>query len=388
MMRLHPTNMIGPYLHQVHDPILVARLVSVTESVGHSLCQLRALPLEQYELDPMLDEGLAVWPCINPYITECLAAAQQTAAETLRCFPREYSTSEDLIDLELDLALDDLDHELPCPILDSHEQRLDEMLEHVIAGKAQTIPPWLAEAANLLEKIVLEHLGRLESLHLREDSFALLSELNELVFRAEKTLDTMVALVIRGLTTTALENVFPNFVSNLKRALRLRAWVADFRIELKHVLSKVQPAHDHYISAIIDHIHQITNTATARPEFQWLRSADRAQIQSFRRWILRPDIYIPEEIERKLSLLIRWSQQMSRINDRSLLVRHDREVVELAISLLNQSIKGAPLIAAIETLYGRSPDLDQLLRQARTGQPPKYDQMDVCLRRIETQLQR
>lgn len=381
-LRVHPTIAIGPYLGNVGDPLLVASFVSIVESIGEAFGQLDSLNLELFELDPELDHELDIWTEVKPLVTELFASAQHVAAETRRCFPPAVAISTDLVDLELDLALDDFDAEMPSPVRDSHELRLDELLQLVEPGVPLSIESILCECSQLLETVVLEHLGRLDSSMLRSNNHVLLSELHELKGRAEVALDTMVAIIVRGLTETPLIQAFPPYVPAPERAARLRRWSVDLKIALHQILTKTKEQED-----TIKHATELAHYATQYIEFSWLRSADRAHVQRFRRWLKVAPSQAKPEPQKQLKEILEWAKSMNRINQREQLLTYDRRAVALAQSLVQQSVRGAPLMESLQALFGRSPELDRAIIEARAGRPLRRKQLVDILTNIDAELE-
>lgn len=381
------TQAIGTLLQQLGDVELLDRLVHVIERVGEGLILVDALDFEPHELtsgiglevEPLLDSAPAakveppeavrsgaeelkdscVWQALGPAVGEVLQAGRSVAEETLRTFPRTGSESEDLKDLDLFMALEDPRSELPSPIRDVYEKRLDALLGQVVQCAPYSIPPVLADVASVVESMVREHTIRLQSPRLRAESYALLADLHELSSRLARALETMAACVIRGLTETPVAEVLPRYASAGQRAARVRSWAVDIEREAEHRVATAPARSMHQV------LTALLSGAARAQEARWLRSADRLALQSVRRGLRATPPSADIEVQAWLNVLGAWSKRMRRINHRKLLVEHDLGVLEGAMDLVKRGVRGRPLLEMLSALQGRDSQLDDLLLHVR-----------------------
>ena len=379
--RIHPSMAVRPLLEQVEDPVLVGSVASVIELVDEALHAIDELHLDPIETNPELESGRPLWFTLKPHLTEVLATARNASGEILRFFPLNGPTTEDLGDLELALAIDDLEGGMPSPIRDSYEIRLDALLAKVYPGVLHSIAGPLSETASILDRIVLEHAGRFESRQLRRDGLALLADTHELRTRTEQTLETTVAIILRGLSTAPIEEAYPPHCSGGHRAARIRGWAVDFLRALSTL-----PSHPVNPTAALAKANTVVNRSAIALEFGWLRAADRAVVQGFRRWLRSSESHDLADIKDRFESLTTWARQMGRINRRQLLIRHDLETIAHIRSMLRYSPSGPMLLAALKNLYGRDPRIDLLVQEGRDGRMPPLEGLSPLLEGIELAL--
>lgn len=374
----HPQTAIEPLLGRVQDSSFLGELVATVESVSAALAKADKLELDEYELDPQLEDGMPVWTALEPAVTDMLVSVQHTALEASRRFPRDATVTSDLKDLDLALALEDLDNGLPSPIRDAFETRLEDCLKRVSPGQSDTLRPSLGALAAMLDDLASEHAGRLSSPYLRADPDFLLAELHELRSRCEQTLETITAAIIRGLTESPVHEVFPRHRPAGGRAARVRAWALDLSITLQSLPS---PARD--TEAALEAAVKALGVSARGAELRWLRAADRAEVQAFRRWLrshARPDA---QEATHRFAAFLKWARSMDRINRRRVLIEHDAHAFKALMDLLEGACSGRALLPTMEDLYGREPTLDELVREGRNGATPQASQVKEVMKLVK-----
>ena len=379
---VHPTVVIGRLLDRIEDPKLVKGVVSAVEKGCEVLHQVDEFDIERFELDPRLDRGkLDIWDEVACPASEILTGLRTTAAEVSTYFPAVVAGTDDLRDLELALLIDDGESAMPSPIRDPYEIHLDVLLYDVQPGEAASMALKVAELGAMMEQIAAEHQSRLRSSALRSDVPILLEELHELRCRAERLLETLIAVVMRGLSASG-ENNFERCLNGGVRAARLRAWSTDLLACLSSV--DVAKQSDHALHTAVTALSE----AVQKPEFVWLRAMDRAEVQSFRRWLRASRTPSIGEVRDRFLRLRDWAEMMGRINRRWILIDHDLNVIRQIEGLLERSYRGRALLEALEGLYGRNRGIDALVRDARSGRMPRPEELPPLLHVVRKSVQK
>ncbi|MBX2812105.1 MAG: hypothetical protein KTR25_09845 [Myxococcales bacterium] len=357
----HPIAFVGRLLDDVRDKKLQAGIVAVLEAAELGLRALRTIDIEQFELDPRLEDGLVIWPLIADSAMGFMERLEAVASLIPEYFIKEYSTS-DISDLDLELALEDLASGVPSPVRDPYELRLDQIYSGVSKTDHRTMRNAIAELGELLQKTTKEHFIRLNNPFLRRDGLCLVEDVHELCCRSGRMLETLIAVVLRGLVVEApVSEVFPEYLTGGERSAHIRAWAVDFLGELDHLQQGESPDGIFHGAAAL-----VAKTAR-RPEIGWLRSADRAVFQGFRRWLRAGGTPALSEVSAQLQKLMEWAGGMHRINCRAILLVHDIETIEQLCTSIDSSFRGPALLPLMEGLYGRSKAFDEFVREARAG---------------------
>lgn len=377
---IHPIALIGRFLDQVRDESLQSGIVLVLESVDRTLRCLDKMDLEPLELDPRVEDGLGVWPAIEANVSRLLEELEVIATVVGEHFPISSPSSQDLSDLDLELALEDLAGGIPSPVRDPYELRLDLIFENTQASSIEGLALAIADLGVLIKVTYEEHQSRLSNPYLRRDGLSLLDDIHELCCRSERMLETLVAAVIRGIGDCPVASVFPRYLSGGHRAAKIRAWSVDIAWTLNRLGDNPPPDELLHTSVVS------VNEAAKQPELGWLRSADRHEFQSFRRWLrLGGTPAIAETIE-YVGRLRGWANNMRRINNRAILLAYDIETAERLKALIDSSFRGKALTEVMEQLYGRDERFDDMIRDARDGLIPQPKKLLASLEFLQADL--
>lgn len=220
------------------------------------------------------------------------------------------------------------------------------------------------------------------------DRWTLLAEIQRIRARFREQMSNLVFESASLLGEVTRAQVVPGYAAEVKAAVTVRAITADLGRILTARLKKVRDAEAQDVQWNAQQLQTEMDAFGRTAAYRNLRAQDKRHIVEMRAEVGRLAI-LPNPVRAELVTVVEaldtFVQGLSAVNQRQLLIIHDREVwascgvrLERAMSLVDSDPAGAARALAEasgsgQSLYGRATELDAFLRKARklqVGQLP------------------
>ncbi|AEI66732.1 hypothetical protein MYMAC_003236 [Corallococcus macrosporus DSM 14697] len=323
------------------DPAFAGRLRKVYVATAHAISRLSDLDLVRYET-PVVDSSpdLSLWEEMAPVIRDTVMDVNGLLNVIREQFPAQ--------------SLGGASAQAPVVILQEAMNQIAQGITQL--GEAMRNPSVVSDRWTLLAEI-----QRIRA-RFRE-------QMSNLVFESASLL---------GEVTRA--QVVPGYAAEVKAAVTVRAITADLGRILTARLKKVRDAEAQDVQWNAQQLQTELDAFGRTAAYRNLRAQDKRHIVEMRAEVGRLAI-LPnparEELVAVVEALDTFVQGLSAVNQRQLLIIHDREVwascgvrLERAMALVGKDPAGAARAlaeAAVsgQSLYGRDSELDAFLRKAR-----------------------
>ncbi len=350
-------------LGQLADRALSGRLKRVYLAAAHAIDRLGDLDLLKYETASL--EGspdLSLWEEMAPVIRDTVMDVNALLTVIREHFP--VNTPGGLAET-LSRAIEEAG---PLPPGSRELRRVQEAEAAMHSGSTQ-----------LAQEIT--HLGeRMRSPQVVSDRWNLLADIQ--TFRA-RFRDLMADLVFASASAFAELNrkdVVPGYEQEVKLAVVVRATVADLTRVMKNRVDKIREAEAEDIQWHAQQFEKELDVFGKTQAYRALRAQDKRQVIEFRhelgKMAVRPNLP-KRELEEIGEPFFQFISSLSRVNNRDLLVNHDREVwaacgvrLEQAQNMVDADPAGAGRLlnecaVLANQLYGREAGLDVFLRKSK-----------------------
>ncbi|WNG46718.1 hypothetical protein F0U60_23320 [Archangium minus] len=212
------------------------------------------------------------------------------------------------------------------------------------------------------------------------DRWTLLAEIQRLRERFREQIGNLVFESASAFGPVTRQQVVPGHEAEVKAAVMVRAIVADLSRIVSARLSKVREAEPEDVQWNAQQLQTELDAFGRTAAYKHLRAQDKRHIIELRGRVGKLAIQDAPRKQEVLSLveeLDSFVRSLSSVNQRQVLLAHDREVwagcgvrLERALGLKSTDPTGAAralaeAAASAQSLYGRDPRLDGFLRKAR-----------------------
>ncbi|NOJ82399.1 hypothetical protein [Myxococcus xanthus] len=323
------------------DPAFAGRLRKVYVATAHAISRLSDLDLVRYET-PVVDSSpdLSLWEEMAPVIRDTV--------------------------MDVNGLLNVIREEFPVPS----------------PGGASTQAPVgiLQEAMSQIAQGITQLGEAMRNPSVVSDRWTLLAEVQRVRARFREQMSNLVFESASLLGEATRAQVVPGYAAEVKAAVTVRAITADLGRILTARLKKVRDAEAQDVQWNAQQLQTEMDAFGRTAAYRNLRAQDKRHIVEMRAEVGRLAI-LPnpsrEELVTVVEALDTFVQGLSAVNQRQLLIIHDREVwascgvrLERAMSLVGSDPAGAARALAEaagsgQSLYGRATELDAFLRKAR-----------------------
>ncbi|WNG57124.1 hypothetical protein F0U59_21900 [Archangium gephyra] len=215
------------------------------------------------------------------------------------------------------------------------------------------------------------------------DRWTLLAEIQRLRERFREQMGNLVFESASAFGPVTRQQVVPGHDAEVKAAVMVRAIVADLSRIVSARLTKVREAEPEDVQWNAQQLQTELDAFGRTAAYKHLRAQDKRHIIELRVRAGRMAIQdnpIKQEVLSVVEELDTIVRSLSHVNQRQLLIAHDREVwagcgvrLERSVGLLDADPSAAAralaeAAASAQSLYGREPRLDAFLRKARKTQ--------------------
>lgn len=319
------------------EPAFAGRLRQVYVATAHAISRLSDLDLVRYET-PVVDSSpdLSLWEEMAPVIRDTV--------------------------MDVNGLLNVIREQLPG---EEHAEPAVAVVQEAMSQIAQGITQ-LGEAMRNPSVV--------------SDRWTLLAELQRFRARFREQMSNLVFESASTLGEVTRAQVVPGYAADVKAAVTVRAVTADLGRILNARLKKVSEAEAQDVQWNAQQLQTELDAFGRTAAYRNLRAQDKRHVVEMRAEVGRLAI-LPnpsrDELVAVVEALHTFVQGLSAVNQRQLLIVHDREVwascgvrLERALSLVDADFVGAARALAeaagsAQALYGRESELDAFLRKAR-----------------------
>ena len=340
------------------DPASAARLREACLGAAHTLGRLTDLDLLRYE-SPVTDESpdLSTWEEMAPVVASTLQEVN-AFVDVLR---RQLERGHDSGGGDLAALVDETVAELGG----NARERLDAVFQGTIVRLSEQVQ---AVGAQVREPSIVS------------DRWNLLAEVQSFRSRFREQIGTVVFDGVSLFADVERAEVVPGHAADVEAAVTVRASVADLRRVLEARGDKVRVAEPEDVQWHAQQLEKEMDAFGRIAAYRALRAQDKRRIIEYRhklRTLARERLPGKAEVIDLCLEFLTFVQGLAVVNQRALLVQHDREVwarcgvkLEQAESQMatDPSAAAQALAEAAELaigLYGRSEPLDDYLRRSR-----------------------
>lgn len=323
------------------DPAFAGRLRKVYVATAHAISRLSDLDLVRYET-PVVDSSpdLSLWEEMAPVIRDTV--------------------------MDVNGLLNVIREEFPVPSPGG--------------ASAQAPVGILQDAMSQIAQGITQLGEAMRNPSVVSDRWTLLAEIQRIRARFREQMSNLVFESASLLGEVTRAQVVPGYAAEVKAAVTVRAITADLGRILTARLKKVRDAEAQDVQWNAQQLQTEMDAFGRTAAYRNLRAQDKRHIVEMRAEVGRLAI-LPNPSRAELVTVVEaldtFVQGLSAVNQRQLLIIHDREVwascgvrLERAMSLVGSDPAGAARALAEaagsgQSLYGRATELDAFLRKAR-----------------------
>lgn len=367
----------------ISDPALRDQVDGAVSRCLEAMATLGRVHLPQDEFELKQDDDVDGQHLeLAPYVLSAVASINRLLTYLMETFPPPGPGESDEIDFDdFDMEFDLIDGPTGGGGLSSHH------------AKNQTSPAeQAADAAHafggMLRSRTVSFGERLQRAHVSGDSWKLLAELDDYKHRLVKSVQGVLFGILSVFNNTASrEEILPEYRSAVSEAVNLRTAITDLSYHIGRFNESLTDP-DIAVPLMVGVSDRLTRF-TSDPVYRSLRAEDKKAIIDFRRdlYSLRHNRDADGNVSMtKLRYAVegfsKFLESMQAINHREVLVLHDRNLVNRALgqlaeitALARQDTMAARealdgVVASLETVTGRNPELDRALREVRDREEP------------------
>lgn len=345
----------------VDDKEFGGRLRKVFDEGARAIDRLGTLVLDQY--DELADTGspdLSMWEKLAPVIRDTLMDINRLLSAVREQFPAQKQSIGDLIGDVLDGPGDVGGPSALVKLRQGEAAEQIQRLGNMIA----------AEISNLGE--------RMRSPQVVSDRWNLLSDLQEFRGKFRTIVGDLLYLSAAAFAQVSRAEVIPSYADDLAESIATRRAVTDVARLMQVHATRLSLAQEAQLAELVAAlVHDLDAFGRSKP-FGLLRAQDKRPFVEFRAQLRGfPGPLSRQALQSATEGFAQFTQSLSAINRRAILVEHDHEkVAQCAVLLENvDQQRGSEFDAALflfaeavgraQALYGRSPSLDAYLRRAK-----------------------
>ncbi len=345
-------------LGEIQDRALSNRLRKVYVAAAQAVGHLSDMDLMKYETASTEDSpDLSLWEAMAPVIRDTVVDVNALLSVIREQFPT--NPKGGIADL-LSQAVNEAGGR-PARRADEVEQ----ILQNAVSG--------------LMQQITL--LGeRMRSPQVVSDRWNLLAELQSFRTRFREQIGNLVFNTASVFGELHRKDVVPGHREEVKAAVTVRATVADLTRILNARFEKIRTCEPEDVQWNAQQLEKELDLFGKTPAYKALRAQDKRTIIEFRGQLGRISLRPTPPKDELVSLMEPFAafiESLSQVNNREILIVHDREVwaacgvklEQVELTLESDPIEAARTLAEAaatgQALYGRDASLDAFLRKSR-----------------------
>ena len=307
---------------------------------------------------------------LAPYVLAAVEAINRLLTYLMQTYPVPdaslVSATQDSFDLEFDLV--------DGPI--GQAQALAPQTTPTMS-QAEAISDAVHAYGPMLRSRVAAFGDRLKNVLLQGETWPLLAELDDSKHRLSKAVQGVLFGVLGVFAATARrEEIFPAYRSAVGESVQLRSALSELSFHVNKFNAAIAKATSGEALPLVVALADRLARFAVRPEYRTLRAEDKRAIIDFRRTLYdmrhRSEGVMMGSLKMAVEGFSKFLESMQAINHREVLVLHDRQRLQEALERLEFATDLNDLtaacgeldnvIAALGTVQGRSPDLDDARR--------------------------
>jgi hypothetical protein len=351
-------------LAKVTDRGLSERATAAIDCCRTALAEIDAVNLAEQELADLETPNVAAWSALAPGVRNVLLAVRQASDRLQTLFPPPPPSTGDI-------GADEL-AEIFGKIT-TRETKVDDIVRGSTSNDA--LGENIGVLATVLQNDIIGLGGKLRNPQVVGDRWFLLGELHQFLSQCGQCLEAIIATILGALTTENLDDVLPRYVDATARAIKLRAAMVDLSVDVDRYNAAISRASILETSILKTGLTERIHELSSSPVYKFLKPQDKQAIILFRIFLNsweksgRDEVKLRQELEgfSKFLHLVR------DLNWRDMLAENDRRALISAHEFLESGVDVLMIKPYLERAYGRSPELDELVRAMRSGIEPDRD---------------
>ncbi|MCB9654571.1 MAG: hypothetical protein H6729_10635 [Deltaproteobacteria bacterium] len=356
----------------IADPALRERNIEALNTCRSALHVVDGLDLLKYELAQLGPPEPTVWYELIPEIERIVMETWRAAQRLVAAFPAKNATLAP-VDPDVDSAFDAMVQEgPPAPIRDDRESEI----ERVVSGRHEAantdVGGSIAALAAMLRSDFVTFQHRIGQFTPESDRWWLLGDVQEFRSRCAQCLEAATATILKALSKEDLERLLPRYADATTRAIRLRTAFTDLHVYVHNAASWLSFGGDTRALEVALGLKREIETFTRLPAYAYVRAADKRGIIQFR---IAIDEWENQDgdaqaLKTIVEGFLRLTDLFRGINHRPALVSSDRRYLRAIELTLRLGLTVTDVLHFLERAYGRSDDLDDVIRACKLGNPP------------------
>lgn len=352
-------------LEAIPDRAFAGRLRKVYQAAAHAIARLGDMDLLKYETTTV--EGapdLSLWEEMAPVIRDTVVDVNALLTVVREQFPTAPAGGL------ADTIMQAIEEAGPLPEGSLAFRRALES-ERSLQAMTQQLAQQITQLGE-----------RMRSPSVVSDRWNLLTDLQLFRSRFREMIGDLVYLSASAFGELHRRDVVPGYQAEVEASVTVRAAVADLTRLISARTKAVQEAEPEDVQWHAQHLQRDLDAFGRTAAYRALRAQDKRVVIEFRHELgkiaVRPSAPKSELLER-LAPFSDFVASLQRVNNREMLIAHDREVwagCGVKLEQVDQLLRSDPVAAARalneaaqlgQGLYGRDPGMDVFLRKARKG---------------------
>lgn len=329
---------------------------------------------------------------LAPYVLEAIGAANRLLSFVAETIPPPKASADEQSDDDFDLEFDLVDGPTGDGVGLSHRAQEAEATDPV-----ELVADAVHAFAGMLRSRLLQFSTRMKHATTQENRWPLLAELDDAKHGLSKALQGVLFGVLAVFSSDVRrEEIYPAYRSAVGEGVSLRAAMTDLTYHMGRFNDALADAKEDAAVPLVVAVADRLARFSSRPEYRTLRAEDKKAVIEFRATLdaLRRNTgglsMLP--LRRVVEGFSKFLEAMSAINHREVLVIHDQQrLMELIASVEKTEARAAAdtgvasddfigVVAELESVYGRNPELDQVRRDYLWDAPDENGVVEALAR--------
>ncbi len=379
--------LVGPSALELLSCVAEPRRGRVTEAllaIANALTVLDALDLSAHEMDETDAAGAHAYRELGPRAKEVLELMRNTDARVsalLLDVPEGTPVPDPEAMLEAQFFAGEQEGPLTPPRTDRGSE-LDRATESFGSEDANALSESVELMLGMLRPDLRAFAKVMNGPRVEEDRWFLLGEIHDFRSTCTQCLEAVVVTILNAFSPVSVAAVLPRYRSSAARAVTLRTGIMDLTHDVTRFNEAIKQASELEASILRSGLIGIVDGFARSSAYALLRPGDKKETILFR---LALAAWAKGQIDLSRARhhaedFARFLEVMRSINRREALIDFDRQRLTEAIAALGQDSRPEVVLDGLQPVYGRSDELDELLRMRRiTGGKPDPERLGAVL---------
>lgn len=379
--------LLGPVAFELLAGVPEARREQVTLAlsfVAQALEFMDGLDLSPYEMDESEEAGRRAWRDLGPRARALLDLMRTTDTRISTVLAEKFeSIPPPDAEAELEVAFFGEREASALRVIrtdraaefDRAMEAFDEDLELPLDESVETLLEMLRPDFKAFGRVLAQERAQ-------TDRWFLLAELHDFRSTCTQCMEAVLVTILNAFSPTPVAPVLPRYKSAAARAVILRTGIIDLTHDVTRFNDALKQASELEASILRTGLIGILEGFARSPAYPLLRPSDKKEIILFR---LALAAWAKDQLDLATARhhaedFARFLEVMRSINRREALVEFDGQRLGEAQAALAAGSRPEVVLDGLQPVYGRSEELDELLRRRRiTGAPPEPERLQAII---------